>query len=136
MAVGYAVIKIYIVCVINKYVLKIPLLICVNGRSKSYVCLQLSLEEMLQICVDVRLVTESHEFQTRVVPECSSACTRPRSCSAAPGAGNQGGTSQLQRCHGFPSTSVGSAFSWCQHTSKWNAGAGNVKHYFYKQLLW
>lgn len=33
----------YIVCVINKYMLKIPLLICVNGRNKSYVCLQLSL---------------------------------------------------------------------------------------------
>lgn len=51
----------YIVCIINKYMLKIPLMICVSGRNKSYVCLQLSLLGVFCVkYVDVRLVTQSH----------------------------------------------------------------------------
>lgn len=102
MAVGCAVIKIYIVCVINKYVLKIPLLICVNGRSKSYVCLQLSLGGDAAWCVLMSDWLLRHIDLSWAVPECSSACAQPRSCSAAEGLWAKVGLDSSrgkQRCH-------------------------------------
>lgn len=68
--------------------------------------------------VDVRAVTGWHWFQRRAVPECSSACTRPRSWSAAPGIVSQGGISQLHRKPEVPQVPFHRClcFLWCQHT--------------------
>lgn len=109
MAVGCAVIKIYIVCVINKYVLKIPLLICVNGRSKSYVCLQLSLGGDAAWCVLMSDWLLRHSHFSWAVPECSSACAQPRSCSGAEGSWAKLGLHRSrgkQRCLRYPSNAL------------------------------